>query len=1188
MSFIDQISALKTKVSGSVSSGIQGAKNYIEEQKDDSWMGRALRFAKDNPTPVDYAKKYFQPTAQVRARDVIREIPQATYNLIPNLSKKITPETILDFSIRPAARGATSVIKTFTGDKSAITPTTIPEKVFYGDKPVGDIYQAGGQFTKDIGFEAKPKTPLGQAGLGLLGATMSVMDTFTGGGKNKLGEQIVKITTREGAERFIKKMGLKATDELISKIINTRTLKEADKLIGGLAGKTTQLIREQDENLMLGLEEVKDRFHDISTKTKNLDFMEMQSQADDIIKKLANNKKITDDERKTGYEIIKRAETFKASQKTEAVRKMMEEEKRRQMHINRGVESERKRAGMLSPEEKSMILEEAGIIPKTATPTKEALGKTAPSSVLSTPAMPKKTSKLPQSFQKDISYLDSISKPKISQASPFINTDKLNISDESKKFINKTIEEAKPQFEEALGKTLTNKEMVEFADKTSQTLNRVIGRKQTKEFEAALLNTRRKLATLAESGTVDKEYLETLKTVKTIGADIARKLQSFSVEAGTTSLTKQKILEAILKVNDDTDEILKAAKGVDFTDANQAVDFYRKFIKPTAGEWIDLIRYNSMLSSPTTHIINMASNLINSSVVAPIEKTITGTLDFLGGVVGKERKAFAGEGIAYLGGYAKNIGDASHRFADVMTGKRQFTNLDLKFIPVASKGAKGMLTKALSIPTRLLEASDQFFTALSEGGEKAALGLRESKGVKTPLLEMKAKEKAAYRLFRQDLFDKNQGHLLDAIDQFTSKLMSLRNNKNPIVSNIAKFTVPFVKTPMNIFKQGLEYSPAGFATAFGSKNKMEQISKAIIGSSVFAGAATMLSSGRLTWGEPTGEKQRQEWRQAGVQPYSVKIGDKWYSYQKLVPSAAFPIAMVAAIDDMQKRKKLDDSTTEMILGSIAKYGEFLADQSYVKSIGDLLSAAKGGEAGIARVIGNYPQQLIPLRALGGWLARLTDDEQRKVDNKADFIDKQVQLLMMNIPGISKKVPARLDVEGNPIPNRNRFINAFSPVKVSTEDKKFKGLLEEAEAKRKSQKEHSQKLEKAKEEVLNSGQYQKVDDTFVYKEGGKIKTTVSENAVRAKEIVNLPPQERAKRLVEEIKRDPKFAVQYKRAMAEKDMTDDEIEMKNSSIAERAEKIKEAEAGMSKEERDKFRLELIKKKIITKDVLKQLML
>src|SRR6476661_1763922 len=77
--------------------------------------------------------------------------------------------TVLDLTLRPAARAATALINTFrsgiTGKPSpTITPQTNSEKIFYGDKPIGDIAQLGK--TDLEGFGIQPKTQLGSQVLG--------------------------------------------------------------------------------------------------------------------------------------------------------------------------------------------------------------------------------------------------------------------------------------------------------------------------------------------------------------------------------------------------------------------------------------------------------------------------------------------------------------------------------------------------------------------------------------------------------------------------------------------------------------------------------------------------------------------------------------------------------------------------------------------------------------------------------------------------------------------------------------------------------------------------------------------------------------------------------------------------------------------------------------------------------------
>ncbi|WP_434127491.1 hypothetical protein, partial [Enterococcus faecium] len=76
-------------------------------------------------------------------------------------------------------------------------------------------------------------------------------------------------------------------------------------------------------------------------------------------------------------------------------------------------------------------------------------------------------------------------------------------------------------------------------------------------------------------------------------------------------------------------------------------------------------------------------------------------------------------------------------------------------------------------------------------------------------IERLAETEAAYRLFRDDLGDNRESKVLDALDYIANNIQRAKYNKNPVVSMTAKFTLPFVKTPTNILKQGIEYTPFG-------------------------------------------------------------------------------------------------------------------------------------------------------------------------------------------------------------------------------------------------------------------------------------------------------------------------------------------------------------------------------------------
>ena len=655
--------------------------------------------------------------------------------------------------------------------------------------------------------------------------------------------------------------------------------------------------------------------------------------------------------------------------------------------------------------------------------------------------------------------LDQTKIPK--DVSSFYNVDRLKINDSAKGAIKEEVEKAGELLQKTVGKKLSHNEVLDLASQTSKTLDDTITREQTKVKIAANLNLRREVAKAAMGGKVDKNFVNLWIKDKAAGEDIARQLEARKINADPKELKSIKaILDSIYRVNKNADEITKAAEGVDFNNADEVTSFYRKFIQPKAGEWIDALRYNAMLSSPTTHLVNTSSNFQGTGILAPIEKTVTGLVDATRAALnGKPRQYAVGEGVTYAKGYYSNISAATKRFQQVMRGAKTFDySPDLPVttqIGLSTGGFKRGIEKTLKFPTKLMEATDQFFSALTEGGLESSLAYRASKGIGSP---DDIAQETAKRLFRGELHSADQGYLLSAIDDLTGKIDSLRHADNPITSTIAKFTMPFLRTPTNLLKQGIEYSPAGIVTLVGNKKKTEQLSKIIIGSASAAGAATLLGQDRLTWAEPVNAKQKAAFRAAGRQPYSVKIGDKWISYSKLHPAFAFNFALIASIDDALKNQRLPESDADSILQAFAKYGTFVADQSYLKNIGDFVGGLKGDVDRKTAYASNYVQQLIPFRALMSYVERLTDSKQRRVDPDGTTLEKQMQSIIAQIPwaaqedlyiGNTRVSPlVRTNQFGAAISNQNRLLNAVSPARVTTVNKPYEGLYKLDESKKK--------------------------------------------------------------------------------------------------------------------------------------------
>lgn len=578
----------------------------------------------------------------------------------------------------------------------------------------------------------------------------------------------------------------------------------------------------------------------------------------------------------------------------------------------------------------------------------------------------------------------------------------------------------------------------------------------------------RKAGNTDQAAELLKQAAEQGRISRTQGTDLARQLQARRIIANELDTPQQKVFKLFDEAGVNPDVYTKRLAGVDFSDSKQVVNAYRELVPAKAGQWLDTVRYNSMLSSPLTQAVNIFGNAQNVAGVAPIEKTIRGGIDSIAGLFGKERQYAAGEGASYLKGEVKALPKAAKSFVDALKGSGEYANQDFSDynMPLATKGAAGKAYQALSFPMRVLDGMDKFFRTLASSGEEAALDKRVSKGIglrgdKQSLID----QEAAYRVYQAEGHIPGQGKVLDAMDSVADLVMSGRNSKNPILSTISKFTVPFVKTVNNINKQGfIEYSPAGLLNLVGKEDKIEGITKAVMGTAVFGTSALLLKSGDMTWAEPRNAEERARFRAEGKQPYAIKMGGKWYNYSKLTPVVAFPMAMTAALDDAFNKGKADQSFIDKTLTAFAKYGNFMSDQSYAKSIGDTLGAIGGDEEAIARMVSNQWQQVVPARALTGWLARMTDDVERKVDTTQGYFDQQVQAFMQQYPGLRQKTPTR-DYQGQPIAANNPVLNAFSPVRV-TNDRGVSPLDAEQDA---------IKLATAKAELLDKRQLKEVDN-----------------------------------------------------------------------------------------------------------------
>lgn len=632
----------------------------------------------------------------------------------------------------------------------------------------------------------------------------------------------------------------------------------------------------------------------------------------------------------------------------------------------------------------------------------------------------------------------------------------LKISEQAAKKIINTVKEIKPELEAIKGSTLTHTEVTEAA-KTSNILRRVVTRDETLKREATLLRTKQQLAALAEGKGIKEEFVNTLKVVKSEATNLGRQLEALKVEAGPELVTtKTQIIGKLIELGHNTEDIIKKANNIDFNNAGQVAKFYRQFVKPSIGEAIDEYRYINLLSSPRTQIVNAFSNLLQAAVLEPTTKLATGGLDLIkSGLTGKARQSYISEVPAYYKGMFNAIGDATSEAFKVLKGQQQIYRPDVSRIPTKLK-----VLAPFQIVPRLMEATDVYFRTLIMEGEKEALALRAiKKGTKITeslisTIEKEAREKAEYFVFRQPI-GAETSYLLKRVDKMTSAIYSLRNVPG------VKWFIPFVTTPMNILKQGIEYSPAGFVTIPGAVNKTEQLAKALIGSMVFSTAGYIAMKGDSTWAPPTDPKEKSYFYTSGKQPYSLRIGDYWINYSRLGP-LAYPIAMAAATKHytQQNPDRITDDTFAKTTKILSGIGGFFSDQSYVQGIGNIIDTLRGDEYAVSQTLGNLPTQLIPVSSFQRWINSYWLDPIYRKTKPGISLEGMIQDIQASILGMSKGLPAYTQPFGEQSKRDMPLSNVLSPLGISIEKKDYTELYNLLMEKR----EASAEIRKIKEEL----------------------------------------------------------------------------------------------------------------------------
>jgi hypothetical protein len=282
---------------------------------------------------------------------------------------------------------------------------------------------------------------------------------------------------------------------------------------------------------------------------------------------------------------------------------------------------------------------------------------------------------------------------------------------------------------------------------------------------------------------------------------------------------------------------------------------------------------------------------------------------------------------------------------------------------------------------------------------------------------------------------------------FTNDLDDISQGVSDIINKVPglNFVIPFVKTPTNILKFGLARSPLGLAKdsyllAF-SKDFREQFTNArgmeanelrgrIATAVMFTSGVSyylMNNEGAITGGGPQNVDEKATLIATGWQPYSLKIGDKYVSYQRLDPIAT-PLGILADLGEYSRlnpKEKEDDDMAAVFSACAMTLTYNLTDKSYLRGLNNLMKAVQDPATYLPKLVRDIGAGFVP-----NAVNQMQNTEHEIILRDArSFADATLK----RIPGASDVVPPRRTILGDTIFRENPagLLGPVNPFNIST-------------------------------------------------------------------------------------------------------------------------------------------------------------
>lgn len=449
----------------------------------------------------------------------------------------------------------------------------------------------------------------------------------------------------------------------------------------------------------------------------------------------------------------------------------------------------------------------------------------------------------------------------------------------------------------------------------------------------------------------------------------------------------------------------------------------------TAKNKIVSLLMDNMLGNFRTLITrNAGGNAMFSAPEAIRENFVAAPIDKLVSLKTKARTTYASpfaKSKAWAGGAKKGVSEMA---SDIKNGVHtarsgENTSWQAQQKTFRNKGLGKLGNAYDSFVGSMLEAGDRPFYEAAFAAKMTDLEKARSQGKLTKDFQGKDFDTYAPQVARQAALEavfQNNGTVAQAFSNIATGLGKLSKGTLGTAS-LQQSALPFTKTPGNLVERAIEYSPFGVLKnavqtghekrtgTFNQQRFVTETSRNIVGSAIFALAGSLVASGMLRGALPDDKDEAEALKNAGEQAYSIRIGDKNYSYSWI---PVIGPALAGAADFYQTMNDMDGDKAAAVWNAAEGYlNSAIFEQSSLSSLPDLFGGSYGTPIeGIGKTFASLPSQMVP--SLVRQAATATDPYERQTYVNGNTIESQLNSIKASIPWLRQTLPVKVDEQGN--------------------------------------------------------------------------------------------------------------------------------------------------------------------------------